>query len=96
MFRLSVCDKTQRSIFKLPAFGGTFFDTDLLGAAFGRNQIQKLKCKMQNFGILASQDNSLLFQQLNQPVKKNVHKKQGVERLYYRLIPLILSKNTNS
>jgi len=39
-----------------------FLDTDLLGAAFGRNQIKKLKCKMKNFGILASQDNSLLFQ----------------------------------
>jgi len=55
------------------------FDTNLLGAASGRNQTKKLKCKTQNFGIPASRDNSLLSKQLRQPCRKNVHEKQEVK-----------------
>jgi hypothetical protein len=52
-----------------------------LGAASGRNQTKKLKCKTQNFGIPASRDNSLLSKQLRQPCRKNTHKKQEDEGL---------------
>jgi hypothetical protein len=51
------------------------------GAASSRNQNKKLKCKMQNFGIPASRDNSLFSKQLRKPYQKNTHKKQRFERL---------------
>jgi len=58
--------------------------TEDLARPEGRNQTKKLKCKTQNFGIPASRDNSLLSKQLRQPCRKNTHKKQEDERLYYR------------
>jgi len=57
--------------------------TEGLARPEGRNQTKKLKCKTQNFGIPASRDNSLLSKQLRQPCRKNTHKKQEIERLYY-------------
>jgi hypothetical protein len=56
-------------------------DRIYLGAASGRNQTKKLKCKTQNFGIPASRDKSALSKQLRQLFQKNTHKKQEVERL---------------
>jgi hypothetical protein len=50
-----------------------------LGAASGRNQTKKLKCKTQNFGIPASRDNSLLSKQLRQPCRKNTHKNKKMK-----------------
>jgi len=59
----------------------------------GRNQTKKLKCKTQNFGIPASRDNSLLSKQLRQPCRKNTHKKQEIERLYYKVTSNIQLRN---
>jgi len=44
--------------------------TETLARPKGRNQSQKSKCKMQNFGFPASRDNSFLSKYLCQPCRK--------------------------
>jgi hypothetical protein len=79
------CHRTQ--VNKKTAKNFKKFGHRFPGAASGRNQTKRLKCKTQNFGIPASRDNSLLSKHLSQPCQKNTHKKQEVERLYYSFAP---------